>query len=269
MGKIVWLASYPKSGNTWVRAFLHNYITQSDTPQNINALTDFSVAECAAAFFHAAGQSLTTQATQRLRPGVHKSLTELHDDLVFVKTHNANLAVHEIPLCTPAQSAGAIHIVRDPRDVVLSYSAFLGKPVDDIIAFMANPRAANRATPHQVFEFLASWSIHTESWLNAKNTFLVRYEDLATAPETYFGRLINFLGGDPAPSRLTRAIAQSDFKILAAQEREVGYKAGLSAGGQKFFRAGKVADWRNILTPEQTAQIEETHATTMKKLNYL
>ena len=50
--KIVWLASYPKSGNTWLRAFLHNYIAQPAAPQNINALTEFSAVECAAAFFH-------------------------------------------------------------------------------------------------------------------------------------------------------------------------------------------------------------------------
>ena len=58
MGKIVWLASYPKSGNTWVRAFLHNYIAQPATPASINALTDFSAVECAAAFFHKPGEPL-------------------------------------------------------------------------------------------------------------------------------------------------------------------------------------------------------------------
>ncbi len=51
MGKIVWLASYPKSGNTWLRAFLHNYIKQPAEPQDINRLTEFSASEAAAAFF--------------------------------------------------------------------------------------------------------------------------------------------------------------------------------------------------------------------------
>src|ERR1700751_3523873 len=123
MGKIVWLASYPKSGNTWVRVFLHNYTRNTASPASINALTDFCAPECAAAFFHPPGETLSTEATQRLRPAVHESFTRLHDDLVFSKTHNANLAVHDIALCTPAHTAGAIVIVRDPRDLALSYSA--------------------------------------------------------------------------------------------------------------------------------------------------
>jgi Sulfotransferase domain len=267
MGKIVWLASYPKSGNTWVRAFLHNYITEAAAPTSINALTDFSATECAAAFFHKPGEPLTTEATQRLRPAVQQSLTKLHDDLVFIKTHNANLAVHNIPLCTPAHTAGTILIVRDPRDVALSYSAFTGKPLDDIIAFMANPRAANRATDRQVFEFLSSWSTHVESWASAPRKILARYEDLLADPEKYFARIIDFLGGPPEPERLRRAIEFSDFKTLSAQETQHGYVAGGPAG--LFFRAGKSGGWRDTLTRAQAARIEADHRDVMRKCGYI
>jgi Sulfotransferase domain len=267
MGKIVWLASYPKSGNTWLRAFLHNYITQPDTPASINALTDFSAAECAAAFFHKPGETLTTEATQRLRPTVHAALTRLHDDLVFIKTHNANLAVHNIPLCTQAYTAGAIVLVRDPRDIALSYSAFTGKPLDDIITFMASPRAANRATNAQVFEFLSSWSTHVDSWSTAPRKILLRYEDLLADPEKHFGRIIHFLGGDAKPERLRRAIAFSDFKTLSGQETNHGYAAG--GPGALFFRDGKSGAWRTQLTPAQAARIETDHRTAMQKFGYI
>ncbi len=171
-------------------------------------------------FFHKPGEPLTTEATQRLRPEVHKALTNLHDDLVFIKTHNANLAVHNIPLCTPAHTAGAIVILRDPRDIALSYSAFIGKPLDDIITFMANPRAANRATDIvQVFEFHPPGPPSGNSRPDrATNKFLIRYEDLLADPEKHFARIIDYLGGPPEPERLRRAIAFSDFKILATQE---------------------------------------------------
>ena len=267
MGKIVWLASYPKSGNTWVRAFLHNYIAQPATPASINGLTDFSAVECAAAFFHKPGEPLTTEATQRLRPEVHKALTNLHDDLVFIKTHNANLAVHNIPLCTQAYTAGAIVILRDPRDIAFSYSAFIGKPLDDIITFMANPRAANRATPAQVFEFLSSWSTHAESWASAPRKILIRYGDLLADPEKHFARIIDYLGGPPEPERLRRAIAFSNFKILATQEAQHGYAAGGPAG--PFFRAGKSDAWRDALTPAQAARIENDHRHVMRKFGYV
>jgi hypothetical protein len=269
LGKIVWLASYPKSGNTWVRAFLHNYIAQPEAPRSINALTDFSVAECVARFFHKPGETLSNEEVQRRRPSVHEGLTKLHDDLVFVKTHNANLAVHNVPLCTPEHTAGAVYIIRDPRDVVLSYSAFTGRSFDEIIDFMGNDGAANRATEAQVFELLASWSAHVSSWGTTRNKLLVRYEDLLAAPEKHFGRIINFLGGAPEQNRLRRAVAFSDFKILSAQESEHGYNARGPDALAPFFRAGISGQWNARLTPGQIARIENNHGAVMRKFGYL
>jgi hypothetical protein len=265
MGKLIWLASYPKSGNTWLRAFLHNYLLAPATPHSINALTELTAVECAAAFHHPPGEPLTTQQTQQRRPAVHKRLTQLAAGPIFVKTHNANLAVAGVPLCTPALTAGVIHLVRDPRDIALSYSAFLNKPVDDIIAFMANPQAANRATDAQVFELLSSWSIHTNSWAEAKNRFSVRYEDLLADPAGQFARLIQFLGAPADPDRLQKAIRFSDFAALSTQESATGYRA---AGTQKFFRTGTVRQWEAHLTQAQSARIIADQGETMQKYAY-
>lgn len=269
MGKLVWLASYPKSGNTWARAFLHNYIAEPETPQPINELTALSAVECAAIWFDARDTRLTTEATQKRRPAVHAALRDLHDDLVFVKTHNANLALHGIPLCTPEHTAGAIVIVRDPRDIALSYSAFTGLPVDDVIAFMANANAANAPTTAQVFEFLSSWSAHVRSWAAFPHKILVRYEDLLTAPEVHFGRIIKYLGSDPAPTRLRRAMEFSTFTELAAQEATTGYRAAGPNASVPFFRNGTSGQWRSGLTPAQTAAIEAAHGGVMRKLDYM
>ena len=270
MGKLVWLASYPKSGNTWVRAFLHNYIANAQMPHSINSLVEFSVAECAAAFFGAPGEVLEPQAVQAKRPEVHEALTRLHDDLVFVKTHNANLSVHGTDLCTPGPTAGAIYIVRDPRDVALSYAAFTGKSVDEIIDFMGQEGAANASDGVQVFELLSSWSSHALSWVAAPRRLLVRYEDLLAQPERGFGRIIRFLGtrdAAPEPERLKRAIAFSSFATLAGQEEREGYQASGASGG-KFFRAGRAGGWRKSLTPAQAAKIWTTHGAVMAKFGY-
>jgi hypothetical protein len=267
MGKIVWLASYPKSGNTWVRAFLHNYIVDAQSPHSINSLVDFSVAECAAAFFGENAGGLSAAQVQRLRPAVHEQLTRLHADLVFVKTHNANLAVHGVPLCTPGLTAGAVYIVRDPRDVALSYAAFARKDVDEIIGFMADAGAANAGDANQVFEFLSSWSAHAVSWAAAPKRLLVRYEDLLAEPERYFARIIRFLGtGEVDAARLQRAIGFSSFGELAGQEAAQGYRAAGSA--EKFFRAGKAGQWRERLSPVQAARIEAVHGEVMQKFGY-
>lgn len=267
MGKIVWLASYPKSGNTWVRAFLHNYIVGADAAHSINSLVEFSVAESAAAFFGPGAAGLSNEAVQRLRPVVHEQLTQLHPDLVFVKTHNANLALHGVPLCTPAHTAGAVYIVRDPRDVALSYAAFANKPVNDIINFMGARGTVSATDSQQVFELLSSWSEHVLSWVAAPKRLLVRYEDLLAEPERYFARIIRFLGtGEVDAPRLERAIGFSGFDALAAQEEAQGYRA--ASGSGKFFRTGKAGQWRERLTQAQIARIETTHGEVMKKLGY-
>jgi len=267
LGKIVWLASYPKSGNTWVRAFLHNYIVNAQTPHSINSLIDFSVAECAAAFFGPDSAGLSTAQVQKLRPEVHAQLTRLHDDLVFVKTHNAHLSMHGVPLCTPAVTAGAVYIVRDPRDVALSYAAFARKEVDEIIGFMGAAGAANATDDAQVFELLGSWSEHALSWVAAPKRLLVRYEDLLAEPERYFARIIRFLGtGEVDAVRLNRAIAFSSFDTLSGQEAAEGYRAG--GGAKAFFRAGKAGQWRERLTAEQVRRIEVAHGAVMQKFGY-
>jgi hypothetical protein len=271
LGKIVWLASYPKSGNTWLRVFLHNYINQPDAPYSINKLTDLSASECNAAFFqpHLPGPpaAYTTQGVQRARPLVHHDLTKLHNDLVFIKTHNANRAVHGIPLCTAAFTAGAIHIIRDPRDVAVSYAAYTGLTLDETIAFMAQPGAANRGTAAQVFEFLGRWSAHAESWATAPKTLLIRYEDMLDRPAHEFGRVIRFLGDDATPARLAQAIAFSDFATLAKQEATHGYHAG--SPNTAFFRQGRAGTWREVLTQAQRGKIESDHGAIMKTFRYL
>ena len=148
MGQLVWIASYPKSGNTWVRAFLHNYIRQPETPYDINRLTDLTAADINAERYHRYDPRPASQYTiadvQRMRRLVHRDLTALDSTLVFVKTHNARLQVAGAPLITPEVTAGAIYIVRDPRDVAVSYSRHRGRSIDDTIAVHGGPRSGDR-----------------------------------------------------------------------------------------------------------------------------
>jgi hypothetical protein len=270
MGKIIWLASYPKSGNTWVRAFLLNYIRDSGAPENINDLVDISVPEPLVTFF----QPLTAEPVQKLagpkiqalRPRAHAVLAA-RGKAVFVKTHNANLEFFDVPLCSQEHTGGAIYITRDPRDVALSYAAYTGWTLDDIIALMANSQAAIAPSTDQVFEFLADWSSHVTSWVAAPSRVLVRYEDLLKAPETYFARILRYIGTEPEPGRLARAIQHTNFGTLSTQEQKTGFAA--HSGKNPFFRTGQSGQWRTALTPAQQAQIIASHGPVMKKLGYI
>jgi len=268
MGKIIWLASYPKSGNTWLRVFLHNYILQPQTPHSINALADLAPTECSRAFFGPNATILTEAETQKRRPKVHHHLTTLSDHHIFLKTHNANLAYSSIPLCTPTLTAGAITVIRDPRDIAVSYAAYTGKSLDDIIAFMNQKAAANAATNLQVFELLSTWSAHIASWTQSKIFLPVRYEDMIATPHTTFAKIINFLGDAPDPNRLQRAIDFSVFPTLAAQEQSEGYAAHAATAAAPFFRAGRPNQWQTKLTKAQAQRIENDHGEVMERFGY-
>jgi hypothetical protein len=275
MGNIVWLASYPKSGNTWLRAFLHNYVREPDAPYDINSLMDFTIGESGAALYRRFDPRPASQYSiadvQRMRPLVHRALTEMHPDLVFVKTHNASLAVAGIPLVTPEVTAGAIYIVRDPRDVAISFSRHAGRSIDAMIAFMADPAAAGGGNDNTVYERFASWSIHVHYWTRNPNPRLLvlRYEDMLERPIEMFGDVVRFLGSEPQPERLARAVAFSSFETLAGQERASGFAERPDVATAPFFRAGRAGQWRDGLSSAQSDRIVADHAEMMRRFGYL
>jgi hypothetical protein len=254
--------------------FLHNYIVQPDTPYSINRLIDFSVSESNAQFYRKydarPGSAYSIAEVQRMRPLVHRDFTQLHSDLVFVKTHNASMTVHGVPLCTPEVTQAAVYIVRDPRDVAVSYSHYTGRSLDWIIEFMNKEQAANRGTDVQVFELLSSWSVHVDLWTRHKNPNLLvlRYEDLLEQPQLSFGKVIGFLGDQPDLARLDQAIAFSAFEALQAQEVEHGYVADGTDSDAPFFRRGQAGQWREVLSTSQRLALETDHAAMMEKFGY-
>ena len=274
MGKIVWLASYPKSGTTWLRAFLHNFLLPADQPHDINRLTDFSASECDAALYRhydpRPPSHYSAAEVQALRPQVHRDLTQASPELVFVKTHNAVVLVEGKPLLTPQVTAGSIYLVRNPRAVALSYSHHLGRPIDEVIAFMAHDGAATGNDDRQVFERLGSWSTHVQSWTPGPSPRLhvMRYEDMLADPLANFARLIRFLGREPPPDRLDQAIRFSAFEVLQEQEARSGF-VERPAKTTAFFRAGRAEAWREALTPRQIARIEADHGLQMRRFGYL
>jgi len=274
MGRILWLASYPKSGNTWLRAFLHNYLRRPAEPYDINRLSDFTASENDAALYQRydprPASAYSTESVQQVRPLVHRDLTQAFPDLVFVKTHNAALVVAGVPLLTPQHTAGSLYLIRDPRDVALSYSRHLGRPIDEIITFMAEENAFAGGDDQKVFEQLSSWSGHVRSWTRnpPRHQLALRYEDMLADPVTSFSRLIRFLGSEPARDRLERAIRDSAFGTLKAQEQEHGF-VERPASSASFFHGGTAGQWRAGLSLAQIARIEHDHGEEMRRFGYL
>lgn len=275
MGQLLWIASYPKSGNTWVRAFLHNYLRAADRPQDINDLTALTTGESAAARYRPhdprpASQYSITEV-QRLRPLVHREMAAARPGITFVKTHSALLLVAGVQTITKEVTAGCIYILRDPRDVAVSFSQHLGLSLDRTIAFMADPEAATGGTDTTVYVRLATWSAHVHFWTRRAHPGLhvLRYEDMLADPAQAFGGLVRFLGEAPPPDRLAQAARFSDFAVLRAQEAAHGFVEQPAQSAAAFFRVGQAGQWRAALSPAQAARIERDHGAIMQRFGYL
>jgi hypothetical protein len=274
MGKIIWLASYPKSGNTWLRAFLHNLLRNPPDGYDINKLDDFTLSESAEGWYRLVDdqprQIYAPAEAAAMRPKVHRHLTKVFPDSIFVKTHCAVMEDHGVPTITFEVTAGAIYVVRNPLDVAISYAHHLGASVDDAITYMAKPSAMSPAGNGHVHELLGSWSEHVESWTAQPSPALhfVRYEDMLTKPQSTFAGIVRFLQLKPPRDRLERAIARASFRVLQEQERRHGFKEK-SQVAERFFREGKAGQWQKTLTPEQVERIASAHAEQMRRFGYL
>lgn len=275
VGQLLWIASYPKSGNTWVRAFLQNYIRDGAEPQNINDLMALTTGESAASryapFDPRPASRYSIADVQRMRPLVHRAMAAARPGITFAKTHNALLVVAGVQTITKEVTAGCIYILRDPRDVAVSFSHHLGISLDRTIAFMADPEAATGGTDDTVYVRLATWSAHVHFWTRRPHPTLhvMRYEDIRAAPEAAFAGLIRFLGSEPEPARLARAVGFSDFKTLRAQEDAHGFIEQPAASREAFFRQGMAGLWRDVLSAAQAARIERDHGEIMRRFGYL
>ena len=238
MGKIVWLASYPKSGNTWLRAFLHNLLRDPQDGYDINRITDFCANDSAvgwyAPFIGRAPGNWTEEEVGKARRKAHEAITKVHPDSAFVKTHNALTFDRFGPLITMELTAGAIYILRNPLDVAISYSHHLGETIDWTIRLMNSPGAGTPNTPTNVFQQLRSWSEHVRSWTARPHPGLhvIRYEEMLSAPEQTFWRGCE-LSGLAAAARASvagdRALRLSRIAKARGSARLSGTRAALEA----------------------------------------
>ncbi len=274
MGRIVWLASYPRSGNTWLRAFLHNLLRNPDSPYDINRLTDFTLIDADARWYRRFDPRPASQYTKEevaaLRPKVHEAMTRAFPDTVFVKTHNALMEDRGTPLISMQHTAGAIYVVRNPLDVAVSYAAHFGVTLDEAIEAMNRPRNESvGGQEHFVYEVFGSWSENVGSWTATPSPALhvVRYEDMLTAPGPTFGGIAAFLGLAVSPERLARAIRHSSFDVLRQQESRRGFRER-SLRADRFFRRGRAGQWREALSVRQVELLCQAHRQQMARFGY-
>lgn len=274
MGGIIWLASYPKSGNTWTRSFLHNLLRNTKESVDLDELDHFCLGESDLRWYarHLTSdpETVPLEVLAEARAKGQQDMTQAFPDSVFVKTHNYLGDWKGYPLHNMGATAGGIYVLRNPLDVVLSVTHHFGLDVDGAIERMANTQAGTGRNEKHIPEMHSSWSTNVKSWTGQPNPslFVVRYEDLLNKPNVYFKNMANFLGLNPPKERLKRAIENASFKKLKALEEEGGFKEK-SKHAKSFFREGKAEQWREKLSESQIKRIVSDHREQMERFNYI
>jgi hypothetical protein len=279
MSRILWLASYPKSGNTWLRLFFANLRRAQAGPASVNDLDRRHLVSHRGAFDQCVGfgsEDLTDDEVDLLRPRVYLHLAAESEEILYCKAHDAWTVLPNGRTLFPLEAtAGAIYLVRNPLDVCVSYAHHAGASTfDGIIARMANPNFELAGTSNglrgQLRQRLLRWSDHVLSWVDAPGLRLLvlRYEDLQARPIESFASAAAFANLNPDPDAIARAVKFSSFEELQRQEQEHGF-AEQVAPGRRFFRNGKVGTWREVLTSTQTARIIGDHRDVMVRFGYL
>ena len=274
MGRIIWIASYPKSGNTWARAFLHNLFRDPKIPFDINKMDALTANEGALPNFmmfdKRPWQDWTPDDVAAMRPKVQKMISESRPHTIFCKTHLAVLEVRGQPTINLDVTAGAIYLVRNPLDIVASLSDHQGLTIAQTIEMMNIKNFETPTTETMAGEPWGSWSQNVESWTARPNPALhvMRYEDLIGNPRKQFADLVKFLRVDAPSARVERAVKNSSFKVLRKLEERGGFQEKTPVQ-ERFFRKGKSGSWRDELTDEQAAAIVDTHRTQMERFGYV
>lgn len=270
---LVWIASFPKSGNTWMRVLLSNLFAERDSPEDINNL---SLRAPIAASRWAFEQEmlvdsllLTEPEIERLRPAFHDAQAEASHGGRFMKTHDAFTRLPDSMPLHGRRARAALYLVRDPRDIALSLACHFGLDMPAAIEMISRDDRFLGDNDHQMRQRLTGWNGHVRSWLDQTETpvHLIRYEDLRADPVTVFRRALEFLGVAATPEAIMKAVGHADFSEMQRQEREKGFKEKMSPEAS-FFRRGAVGEWRDRLTADQIFTIESANNATMRRLGY-
>ncbi len=249
--RITWLASYPRSGNTWLRFLLFNYFWGVPTH--------------------------SSQVALRI-PDLHKPRRELAPALdlarqenavhLFIKTHHPLSKSH--PMIE--QTGGFIYLIRHPKDVLLSLMNYHGVQPADAPAYARQfiDTGSDPFMPH-----FGTWDQHAASWLGSRPKLLLRYDHMRADPTGAMEAVLEFLGESSSPERVARAVAASTFDAMrkmeeleAAVDRDSGlFNLGVHASNaQKFVHRGTIAGSLQELSPELDRLLEQRFGPTIERL---
>tara|TARA_B100001989_G_scaffold171128_1_gene123528 strand:- start:298 stop:1131 length:834 start_codon:yes stop_codon:yes gene_type:complete len=276
---IIWLASYPKSGNTWVRLFLNSLVFTSDAFVNINdiRLEQFPTRK----YFKDITNNVDDLTEFIQNCNYAQSKLNLDNKIKFFKTHNGLWKIGQHRFTDNENTLGVIHIVRDPRNVVTSIKNHYNyRTYEEALDFIKDENKILGKIGSEKEEDLptivSSWKLHYKSWKNLggleRKYILIKYEDLIKDPVREFTKITSFIENISKitfdEKNILKAIENTKFENLKKQEELKGFKES-PKNSIKFFHLGPKNDWQNILDKKIKDDIEISFGNEMQDLGYL
>ena len=282
---IIWIASYPKSGNTWIRYFLSSLLYSDDGNNDFSNLEKIKQFPGRSQFKNHINDLQNVEEVYKNWLNVQNYIN-LDNKIKFLKTHHVNCTIKNYKFYDESNSLGAIHIIRDPRNVLISIkNHFSLKDFFEAKEFILKEKnwvgiVENKndiITDNKIPTLISSWKINYLSWKNkVKNYLLVKYEDLVEDPNKEFFRICKYLEEIMKikfdENKIYNAIKTSSFANMQNLEEKGLFKEYVTGNNNnkiKFFNLGPKNDWKLHLNNEIVEEINFKFKNEMKELGYL
>ena len=276
---ILWIASYPKSGNTYLRSFIAAYYFSKKGKFEFDLLLNILQFPSVKFVKKNINSELEAAESWIFNQQQFFSGNEIH----FVKTHSTLNKFKGNNFTTNNQTLGAIYIVRDPRNLITSLTHHYSLGYDEAFSKLTDENATllekSSDNDHSNFTYLGSWSSHYKSWKNTKDfkTLFIRYEDLENDKFNTFLRIVNFINKLKKSNfvvnqkKLVNAINSTNFSNLRNKEASQGFSESVYSNfGKKkrFFNLGFNNRWQKILPKNILNKLNSTLQNELNDLGY-
>lgn len=276
---IVWIASYPKSGNTLLRSIIYSLFYSNNGILDLSKLSvipNYNQFR----FFEGLINENDRFDIKKISEKWDKSQKRLisNNKLKLLKTHNSNCVINGCSFASNKNTTGVIYVVRDPRDVVLSASNHFSLSNDEVCELMQNKNATlmpRKELKHEIITILGSWNDHFRYWVNHKNCLLIKYEEMINDKHTVIHKIIDYFSKylklKINEDKIINTINSTSFTNMQKQEGKGLFKENVRNKNKKikFFYNGKINNWDGKLNKSIQKKIESRFYNEMKELGYL
>lgn len=279
---IIWLASYPKSGNTWVRSILAALLYSSDGAFNFDLIKRIPQFPKKEVFKDLVKDFSNFNEIKKNWITVQEKINS-EKEIKLLKTHNGKYTVEKDNFTDDQNSLAVIYIVRDPRTLVKSISNHFTKSHYEASKFLIAPNLIGNGKSFEerkdgILTLIGKWNDHYRSWTkNKNNLLLIKYEDLVNNPETELTKLIKFLekyiNFKTSEKKNKTILETTSFSNLKNMEEQGLFKEGVlnkkTNNKANFFHLGPKNKWQENLDKKIINEIEKNFYNEMKELGYL